>query len=233
MAIKAVGGLVVGCCSLGLSGILAGFLPIYLGIRYLYQFLVFSAESRCSEVSCRVGAGTYANDVKVRRYFPAFIEACKVVALLRSFQRFKSPPARFEIDFADFAITTQIFEGVFTESLHRGTEQVLETREAVELVSKDRGGAAVDAKALAKHLRISKDQAYGLLRRASATGAVRKVNPPAKTNLKFFLAVPLPRFIPDPQIIFDSSPEIESPVEFIDPFTGKQVSFTRRKKVQR
>jgi hypothetical protein len=54
-------GLVLGYCSRGLSGILAGFLTIYFGIRYFYQFLVFRAESRCSEVSGRVGAGNCAN----------------------------------------------------------------------------------------------------------------------------------------------------------------------------
>jgi hypothetical protein len=56
MALEAVG-VRVGYRSRGLSGILAGFLTIYFGIRCFYQFLVFRAESRCSEVSFRVGAG--------------------------------------------------------------------------------------------------------------------------------------------------------------------------------
>jgi len=168
----------------------------------------------------------------VRRYFPAFIEACKVVALLRSFQRFKTSPASIEIGFADFAITTQIFEGVFTESLHRGSEQTLETRNHIEILCEESGGAPVDSKALAQRLGISKDRAYGLLRRAAATGVIRKVNPPAKTNRKLFLPVPLPRFIPDPRIIFENSPEIEGPVEFVDPLTGKQIVFRRGRKAQ-
>jgi len=176
----------------------------------------------------RVAQGTYAKDVRVRRYFPAFIEACKVVALLRCFQRFKSPPTRIEIDFADFAITTEIFEGVFTESLHRGSGGTLETAKTLEILSKNLDGAAVDAKALAKHLGIPRDKAYQLLRRASTIGAIRKVNAPARTNRKLFLPVPLPRFIPDPKIIFDSSPEIKSPVKFVDPFTGEDIIFRRR-----
>jgi hypothetical protein len=178
----------------------------------------------------RVAQNTYANDVKVRRYFPAFIEACKVVALLRSFQRFESVPTRVEVDFADFAITTQIFEGVFTESLHSSSDLTLETRKNIEILSNESGGAPVDSKALAQRLGISKDRAYNLLRRAAATAVIRRANPPAKTNRKFFLPVPLPRFIPDPQIILDCSPEIESPVEFVDPFTGEKIIFRRRKR---
>jgi len=46
----------------------------------------------------------YVNDLAVRRYFPAFIESCRTVCLIRSFQdpqRVKN--STLEIDFADFA----------------------------------------------------------------------------------------------------------------------------------
>jgi hypothetical protein len=75
-------------------------------------------------------------DIRVRRYFSAFVTACQTVALMRSFQKTEQVPERLEVDFADFWITTILFESVFTESIHRGSDTSLETRCAVEHIVK-------------------------------------------------------------------------------------------------
>jgi hypothetical protein len=177
-----------------------------------------------------VGEKTYAGDVRVRRYFPAFLEACATVCLLRSFQRNcgkRLPEKGIEIDFADFAIAAIIFNSVFTESLHRGADQLLETRNAVKRIATAQGGKPVNAELLAADLRVSRDRAYALLRQAAEKGVVQKINPPERTNRKLFLPAPVPRFIPDPEQLFEGIDGIPSKIKFVHPFTGTWVTYRK------
>lgn len=175
----------------------------------------------------KVAEATNVADLRVRRYFPAFVQACKTICLLRSFQRDKSSASRggLEVDFVDFALAALILESVFSESLHRGSERVLETRQAVARVVTANKGKPISARQLAKELGISKDRTYADLRRAMEKGAVHKANRPERSNRKLFLPAPLQRFIPDPKVIFDGTPEISGPVRFVHPFTGKPVTY--------
>jgi len=60
----------------------------------------------------------FVEDLRVRRYDPAFIEACRTVCLIRSFQSQKSAiVTSLTVDFSDFAITALIFDHIFVESL--------------------------------------------------------------------------------------------------------------------
>jgi hypothetical protein len=165
----------------------------------------------------------YDGDIRIRRYFPAFTAACKAVALLRSFQRSTDEPRELSVDFADYWATSILFESVFVESIHRGADRTLETRSIVEQISKRKGRSAVDVTDLMKELSISKHIAYTRLREAQAAGAIRRVNAPTKGNKKLFLATPRPRFIPDPEEMFDQIPEVGSTVKFIHPLTGEWV----------
>jgi len=164
----------------------------------------------------------YVGDIRIRRYFPAFTAACKAVALLRSFQKSTDELHELSVEFADFWVTSILFESVFVESIHRGADRTLETRSIVERISK-RKGSAVHVTDLMKELSISKDAGYTLLREAEAAGAIRRVNRTVKGNKKLFLAVPRPRFIPDPEEMFDQIPEVGSTVKFIHPLTGEWV----------
>jgi hypothetical protein len=168
----------------------------------------------------------FVDDVRVRRYWPAFIAACHSVCLLRSFQ--KARGEELEIDFADFAITALIFSSVFTESIHRKDDSSLETRYQVEKISMEADGSPVRAKDLAKSLGISRDCAYSRLRIAQEYGLVSRVNKPEKGNIKLYLPTPLPVFIPDPREIFDRIREIPSPIKFMHPITGQLLKYTRR-----
>jgi len=126
------------------------------------------------------------------------------------------------VDFADFWVTSILFESVFVESIHRGADKTLETRSIVEQISR-RKGSAVHVTDLMKELSISTDVAYTRLREAEAAGAVRRVNRPEKGNKKLFQPVPRPRFIPDPEEMFDQIAEVGSTVKFIHPLTGEWV----------
>jgi hypothetical protein len=172
----------------------------------------------------------YSDDVTARRYWPAFVEACKTVSLIRSFQRGK--PAKsgaILVTYADYAITTTLFERIFVESLHRKADKSLDIREAVRNVSAALGDKPIDATSLANFLGVSVDTAYKNLRNAADAGLVRRTNSSAQGNIKLFLAAEPPRFLPDPKQLLAECPQIPEPGEYIHPFTGEVVAMRRPK----
>jgi hypothetical protein len=172
-----------------------------------------------------VEEGLYVGNVRVRRYYLAFLEACRTVCLLRSFHRYPSlPKERLEVDFAEFSITTFLFDSVFVESLH-GRSDALETRQAIEKIMAQNGGQPIQARDLEKYLGIPKGDAYRRLRDAAVKGTVNQENRPEKNNRKLY--TPVTKFIPDPQQVFDGARSIRGPVRFLHPITGKRVVYRR------
>ena len=168
----------------------------------------------------------FVDDLRVRRYYPAFVEACRTVCLIRSFQphRKRSKHGRLEVDFADFAITTLIFDPVFVESLHLNRGSREDTRQLVADVSA-RKGRPVEAKDIARKLGISMDKAYAKLRYAAQIGVIRQANKPQKSNRKAYLSTPRPRFVPDPEKLFQELKDLKEPVRFVHPITGEWVEY--------
>lgn len=170
----------------------------------------------------------FADDLAVRRYFPAFIEACRTVCLIRSFQdpqRVKN--SKIEIDFADFAIATLIFDPVFVESLHLNRGSGEGTRRVVDQLSGEEK-RPVTARDLARKLCISMDKAYGKLRYAAGAGAIRQVGGPEKNNRKAYLPNPRPHFIPDPKKLFRKLKQLKGPVRFVHSITGRWIVYERK-----
>jgi hypothetical protein len=128
----------------------------------------------------------FVGDLSVRRYYPAFVEACRTVCLIRSLQphRKRSKHGELEVKFSDFAITALIFDPVFVESLHLGKGVGELTRRLVEVLSVAKG-RPVRAKDVARKLGISMDQAYSKLRYAVRAGVIRQANKPGKNNRPF------------------------------------------------
>jgi hypothetical protein len=170
----------------------------------------------------------YVGDVSVRRYWPAFVEACNTVGLIRSFlpHRQYSEHAQLEVKFEDFAITALIFDSVFVESLHLHQGAGEATRRLVEDLSVEKGGP-VQAEDLARKLDISKHQAYSKLRYAAKVGAIQRANKSEKSNRKLFLPSPRPRFVPDPEQLFKELKDLKHPVRFTHPITGEWIVYRR------
>jgi hypothetical protein len=170
----------------------------------------------------------FVDDLRVRRYYPAFVEACRSVCLIRSFQphRKRSKDGRLEVDFADFAITALIFDPVFVESLHLDKAAGEAIRRLVNDISA-RKKRPVDAKDIARKLGISMDKAYAKLRYAAHIGVIRQVNKPQKSNRKGYLSTPRPRFVPDPEKLFRELKDLQGPVRFVHPITGEWVTYRR------
>ena len=169
----------------------------------------------------------FVGDLRVRRYFPAFVEACSTVCLMRSFQRdHNGSNVHLEVDFADFAITALIFDQVFVESLHLGTGVGEATRRIVESIA-DETGKPVRAKDVARKLKISMDTAYRKLRSAEKAGVIRLANKPERSNRKKYCALPAPRFVPDPKKLFRKL-RLKEAVSFVHPITGEQIIYEPR-----
>ena len=169
----------------------------------------------------------YAGNVAARRYFPAFVETVRVIALIRSFQEnpeLGKKRAMISVDFSDYALAATILDRVFVDSLRRGFDANLETRLAVATLAKERSGAGVGVAELAASLNISDTQAYRRLQNAAEAGMIARSNAPAKNNSKLFLPTPRPRFVPRPEELLQEIPSLKTPVEFINPFTGEQVT---------
>jgi len=173
-----------------------------------------------------VAEKVYARDVAARRYFPAFVNACKTVALVHSFQAGReASPTSIRIDFADLAVASILFGPVLVESLHRKNDRNSETRRAVGEIL-ERGGDPVTCQGLAKYLDVSDDRAYARLRKAFEAGTIIRANEPEKGNVKRYLPAPVPNFVPEPETVLANVPEIKKPVRLVHPLTGKQLKLT-------
>ena len=179
----------------------------------------------------KVAALVSVDDVRVRRYYPIFVEACRAVCLIRSFQRepLEKQNGKLILDFADFAVAALILERIFVQSMHRHEGTALEVRQAVEAISATRGGKPVQAEDLARELGISRERAYEKLREAVTAGAVCRVNASEKDNRKFFLPASAPRFLPDPEKLFQKLDGVQKSVRFVHPLTGEWVTYVRAK----
>ena len=173
------------------------------------------------------------DDIRIRRYFRAFLQACRVVALIRSFRQAEEQvqrEGRITVRFSDFAIAALIFNPVFAQSLDNASEQDVQTQQHVRRISARNDGKAVSASELAQEMGISSDKSYRLLRDAAAAGTIVQVNQPAQTNLKLYRPSARCAFLPDPEELFhkvaDSLPEN---VRFIHPLTGATVKYSRRR----
>jgi hypothetical protein len=180
-----------------------------------------------------VASRVSANNIRVRRYFPAFLSAVRTIALLRSF---KQHPEDYEAGekitakFADYAIAAFIFDGIFVESLNAGSDECIETRTAVEKISSDESGKPVkpvDADQLSEYMKISYYKANAKLRSASGAGAIVQANKPERNNRKRYLPSKSTRFVPDPKEVFAELSTTKKPVEVVHPLTGKTVNFTK------
>jgi hypothetical protein len=177
-----------------------------------------------------VANSVFAGDVGVRRYYPAFVEACRTVCLIRSFQRDHQQPrdGKLFLNFADFALTALIFERVFIASLRSQEGSALETRKVVKNLSESMDGKPVQASDLAKGQEISLDRAYKVLREAEEAGTITRANDPERDNRKLYLPSPRPRFIPDPEVLFQTLDGVEDGVRFVHPLTGKWITYSRK-----
>jgi hypothetical protein len=174
-----------------------------------------------------------ASDVRIRRYFPAFLSLCKTIALIRSF-RYSDEElidrGKIEVDFADFATTHTIFGTAFSQTLSFGDEEESELHQALVRISQKKDGVGVAATELAQELGISLDRAYERLRKELDDGTIRRSNEPERGNLKLYLPAERAALLPDPETVFQEMPSGDEVFSFYHPVAGQVVQYRRRKK---
>lgn len=174
---------------------------------------------------------THHENLWARRYFPAFLQSCRTVALVRSFAlKQQGKPGKITVRFTDFAITALIFNPVFESSMDRADDRDLEVQQHVRLISSQNGGTGVSAAELAKHTGISIDSAYAELRKAASAGTIFRTNKPSKGNRKLYLPAKPRPFLPDPAEVFQRLEGLPKRVEFAHPLTGKRIVYERLSK---
>lgn len=167
-------------------------------------------------------------DVRVRRQFPAFLDACRAVCLIRSFQpgrRAAIESGTLTVSFKDYAISSLIFDRILEQTLGQGDETVEETRRRVDRISSRNGRAPVGAEELAREVGIALWRAYEIIRDAAQAGALHQSNRPERGNRKLFLPTPRPRFLPEPSVIFEELRPKGVSVQFHHPLTGVLVTY--------
>ena len=173
-----------------------------------------------------------SDNLWARRYFPAFLQACRTVALIRSFR----PPAKTTdkskniiVRFTDFAVTALVFNVVFEHSIDRADDEDLEIQQHVRSISFRKSGNGVRATDLAEEMGIPADRAYSLLRKAASAGSIFRANKPSRANLKLFLPAKPRPFLPDPAEVFQKLEGLPEHVKFVHPVTGECVTYSRKR----
>lgn len=172
----------------------------------------------------------WTGDVRVRRYFPAFMEACKVICLLRSFRRDEDEvekEGKLEIGFSDYAITSLIFNSALSQSLSYVDDQDRELQKAVARIVDRKKGVGCDGEELAREMKISTGTAYKLLRDAKDRGSVRRANKPTKGNTKLYVPAEGTQMLPDPGDVFQKLGQTKRVLKIIHPVTGEVVEYRR------
>jgi hypothetical protein len=171
-------------------------------------------------------------DVRIRRYWPAFVEACKVVCMIRSASLDKNEVMDgLTVKFRDFGVTNIIFDRIIAQSLTRaGRDEEMATAEIVDDLVRERAGCSIGVSAgdLVGQPGIrTLDRAYKLLRQAERAGTIRQSNIPRKNNEKFYVRAEPATFLgPPEQIVTKIGLKISG--HFIHPFTGHGVHYGRQ-----
>lgn len=169
----------------------------------------------------------WVGDVRVRRYFEAFREICKVVCLIRSFRFDEETIAergRLRVEFLDYAIASIIFTDAFSKSLSYGDSEDIELNRVLSSISSRKNGVGVDAAELAKEQGISQDRAYGRLQAALRRGSIRRANESAPRNRKLYLPAERVEMLPDPGAMFQQIYPGRQ-IRFVHPITGQPVTY--------
>jgi DNA primase len=172
----------------------------------------------------------WTGDVVVRRYFPAFMEACKVVCLLRSFRRDEDlveKEGRLEISFSDYAITSLILNSALSQSISYVDDQDRELQKAVARIVDRKKGVGCDGEELAREMKISTDTAYKLLREARERGSVRRANKATKANVKLYEPADSTQMLPDPAEVYRKLGSDKRVLRIIHPVTGDEIVYRR------
>jgi hypothetical protein len=165
-------------------------------------------------------------DLRIRRYWPGFVEATRVVCMIHAARTGREQLERqgeLIVSFDDFAMATHIFDRIIAQSLTRsGRDEDLATADIVERLSRTGlYGQGVSAGDLVGEPGIrSLDRAYRLLSRAAHAGTIIRINPTQKNNDKLYIRAAQAEFLGDPALIHRKL-KLRIAGRYIHPINGK------------
>jgi hypothetical protein len=166
-----------------------------------------------------------------RRYFSSFLQACRTIALIRSFvrddKRLRAQKAIL-VRYSDFAIANLIFNSVLSTSLRKADYEDIEIRNHVERIVEMQKGQGVGAMEISRELGISLDRVYGRLRKSIRAGTIVQANRPAKSNVKLYVPAQPRPFLPEPRELLEQVKGLPRRVKFVHPLKGEWVTYTRQ-----
>jgi hypothetical protein len=162
-------------------------------------------------------------DLRIRRYWPAFVEACKVVTRIRTAAWQEEDEHEVTVSFEDFATALCIFDKLIGESLTRsGGDAEMAIGDLVERLDKGRGVTAADL--VGQQGIRSPNQAYRALRRARDAGAIFVVNEHERNNEKRHARSPVATFLGTPEYVVNKL-GLKISGSYVHPVNGKRVQY--------
>jgi hypothetical protein len=164
-------------------------------------------------------------DLRIRRYWPAFVEACKVVALIRA-AAWRQIEEETTVTFNQFATAVCIFDRLIGDSLTRaGGDAETAIGELVERLSGGHGAGVSAADLVGQQGVRSLDQAYRALRRARDAGAVFILNEHERNNEKRYARSPAATFLGPPELIVRKI-GLKISGRYVHPINGRRVPYS-------
>jgi hypothetical protein len=162
-------------------------------------------------------------DLRIRRYWPVFVEACEIVALIRA-SAWPEEDKELTVSFDDFAAATCIFDRVIGNSLTRsGGDAEMAIGDLVERLSAGQDGVGA-SELVGQHGIRSVDQAYRALRKARDAGTVFIVNPRERNNEKRYARMPVATFLGTPEFVAQKI-GLRISGHYVHPITGKRIHY--------
>ena len=164
-------------------------------------------------------------DLRIRRYWPSFLQSCRTVARIRAAAWSDRNLDEITVSFDDFATASSTFDKIIGDSLTRsGGDAEMAIGDLVERLS-ERNHNGVRASDLVGEPGIrSLDQAYRALRRAKDAGAIFVINARDRNNEKRYARSPQARFIGPPEFIVGKL-GLKISGSYVHPGTGMRVAY--------
>jgi len=165
------------------------------------------------------------DDLRIRRYWPNFLQSCRTVARMRAAAWSDRNLDEITVSFDDFATASCTFDKIIGDSLTRsGGDAEMAIGDLVERLS-ERNHNGVRASDLVGEPGIrSLDQAYRALRRAKDAGAIFVINDRDRNNEKRYARSPQARFIGPPEFIVGKL-GLKISGSYVHPGTGMRVAY--------
>ena len=173
-----------------------------------------------------------ADDSRARRDVPRFLSLLEAVALCRSFSDGRREKKNeIEIDFGDYCVAFLILSEAFA-STYLGTHPMaLEFAKAVRHLYSQQT-KPVTTRDVAEHLAWDAPVAHKWRVVAVRHKLVQYKPGTYQNNQKLLFPGPAKQgttFLPDPRVVFRERPDIGNEVQYVDPLSGKEERFIRRR----